>query len=457
MKFINRFSSSRLSAQIFTIFWITILLMLLVVFALQTMDPRKSHALSKTEFDEITNVIALLESRYSDHFDLLSVVDEIDVRPRHKKLRLYVIDESGHMLSHLVGMKRRALEGFVAQSMDAEQPTQQLFGRFMLAGPFSATLAQQKVTIYSGKKWKKPPPLLLQLIDKPVRFLCVVMLISTPLLLTLSWALSQPARRLGLAAKRVAQGEFKPDLSLEKGSKEFQQTGKAFNQMVLSVNNMMSTQQRLLSDISHELRSPLTRLKMANALASRKYGYINELQRIEMETDRLEKMISELLQLSRMQINVHKERETLSLTELFMELLEDAQFEAEQKQKNLQYSVIPTANITGNPQLLMSALENIVRNAIHYATKKVNIDLTTTESHLIIQVEDDGLGVSEHEREAIFRPFYRVSTARDRDSGGAGLGLAIAGNAIAQHSGTIRALAASLGGLQVEITLPINT
>jgi two-component system sensor histidine kinase CpxA len=325
----------------------------------------------------------------------------------------------------------------------------------MVAGPFPLVIAGQELDMYAGFKWDQPPPFILQLFDKPFQLLVVVMLVSTPLLISLAWALSQPARRLEIAAKRVARGQFTPDPKLEKGSVDFQQTGKAFNQMVLSVNNMVSSQQRLLSDISHELRSPLTRLKMANALACRKLGESDELRRIETEADRLERMISELLKLSRMQIDAHQTRENHTVKSLFFDMLEDACFEAEQSEVKLTYNALPKTKLNGNAQLLESAVENIVRNAIHYSNSKVDVHFSTSATSLTILVDDDGPGVEEHERDEIFRPFYRVSTARDRDSGGAGLGLAIASSAVAQHSGSIRALESPSKGLRVEIILPI--
>ncbi len=224
--------------------------------------------------------------------------------------------------------------------------------------------------------------------------------------------------------------------------------------MVLAINQMMSGHQRLLSDISHELRSPLTRLRMANALATRKQGESAELTRIDTEAERLEKMIGELLELSRMQVNSHQVRETHSAETLWDEIIKDAQFEAEQNKKSLSYGSIPDCMITGNPNLLMSAVENIVRNAIHYGHSTIRISFALEKQKLNICVEDDGEGVPEAELNEIFRPFYRVSTTRDRHSGGAGLGLAITESAIRQHNGTIKALRSALGGLKVTISLP---
>ena len=226
--------------------------------------------------------------------------------------------------------------------------------------------------------------------------------------------------------------------------------------MVGSLNTMISGQQRLLSDISHELRSPLTRLRMATALATRKQGESAELSRIDMEAERLEQMISELLELSRIQVNSHQEREKTDAYSLWFDILEDAKFEAEHMNKTLTYSGLAETPIFGNPNLLMSAVENVIRNAIKYGNDVVTVNLTEHDKTLIIHVDDNGEGVPEDELNDIFKPFYRVSTARDRSSGGTGLGLAITESAIHQHSGTIIANKSPLNGLRMTITLPIE-
>lgn len=123
--------------------------------------------------------------------------------------------------------------------------------------------------------------------------------------------------------------------------------------------------------------------------------------------------------------------------------------------KKLRYSEIPERHISGNPKLLMSAVENIIRNAIYYGKDEVQIDIQDKTDTLTITVDDNGDGVPDEELDAIFRPFYRVSTARDRHSGGTGLGLTITESAIRQHSGTIVASRSPQGGLRVSITLPL--
>jgi len=449
-----------LYGRIFAIFWFTMLLVLLSVLSLPHLDPRVARDIPAEHYDKLTRIAKATEKRFAGEDNLGKIVFQLEGPPRSRKdsrPRIYLTDLDGSVLTtkRHSNYKVKAIRNFVTTIDNPDVPKQKLYGHYMVAGPVPVVLANEDLMMYVSVKWNQPPPFLLRLFDKPLQLLLAVMLASTPLLLWLAWALSQPARRLERAAQRVAKGEFEVDPTLEKGTSEFRQAGKSFNQMVEAVNQMISGQQRLLSDISHELRSPLTRLRMANALAIRKQGESQELERIDTEAQRLEQMISELLTLSRMQVDSHITREIQPLSSLWEEILKDAEFEAEQMNKNLTFSAIPDRSISGNPKLLMSALDNIIRNAIYYGKDKVDVQMNVKQDQLTIQVSDNGDGVPEAELESIFRPFYRVSTARDRNSGGTGLGLTITESAIRQHSGTITASRSSLGGLQVEITLPI--
>ena len=428
--------------------------------SLPHLDPRVARDVPAEHYDKLTRIAKATEKRFAGEDNLGKIVFQLEGPPRSRKdsrPRIYLTDLDGSVLTtkRHSNYKVKAIRNFVTTIDNPEVPKQKLYGHYMVAGPVPVVLANEDLMMYVSVKWNQPPPFLLRLFDKPLQLLLAVMLASTPLLLWLAWALSQPARRLERAAQRVAKGEFEVDPTLEKGTSEFRQAGESFNQMVEAVNQMISGQQRLLSDISHELRSPLTRLRMANALAIRKQGESQELERIDTEAQRLEQMISELLTLSRMQVDSHITREIQPLSSLWEEILKDAEFEAEQMSKSLTFSEIPERSISGNPKLLMSALDNIIRNAIYYGKDKVDVQMSVKQDQLTIQVNDNGDGVPEAELESIFRPFYRVSTARDRNSGGTGLGLTITESAIRQHSGTITASRSSLGGLQVEITLPI--
>lgn len=459
---------SNLYGRIFAIFWFTMFLVLLAVLFVKESDPRQNQLIKQNNIERLKYTSERIERRYKDYPSLEAALihyygkkkrDRFDDHEHYRKPKTiaFFTDLNGNLIGPKNRFQQRAVQNFITSLNTLDTPQQRLYGRFMIAGPMPIVIANQDVLLFIAGEWDQTPPFLLRIFEQPITLLLVVMLVSTPLLLWLAYALSQPARRLAAAARRVANGEFIEDPNLEKGSSEFKAAGAAFNQMVLAINQMISGHQRLLSDISHELRSPLTRLRMANALATRKQGESPELSRIDTEAERLEKMISELLELSRMQVNSHQIRETHSASTLWEELLQDAQFEAEQNEKSLSYTALPNCSITGNPSLLMSAVENIVRNAIHYGNSAILINFSVTKLMLTIEVEDDGKGVPENELSDIFKPFYRVSTARDRHSGGAGLGLAITESAIRQHNGSIEASRSALGGLKVTIKLPINS
>lgn len=450
-----------LYGRIFAIFWFTMFLVLMAVLSLPHLDPRKTRDIPAEQYDRLTELKMNIERQFANEDNLARILFKLEApsrSPRDTRPRIFVTDLDGSVLTTQSTREYRskALQNFITSVDLSGKPQQKLYGHFMFAGPIPVTLAKQELLLFVGVKWNQPPPLLLRMFDRPFQLLFAVMIVSTPLLLWLAWALSQPARKLERAAKRVAKGEFVVDPSLEKGTSEFRQAGASFNQMVEAVNQMISGQQRLLSDISHELRSPLTRLRMANALATRKQGESPELTRIDTEAQRLEQMIAELLELSRMQVDSHLNRELQPVSSLWEAILSDAQFEAEQMNKSLLYPALPDCTISGNPKLLMSAVDNIVRNAIYYGKDRIEVSIVESKHHITITVDDNGEGVPEHELEAIFRPFYRVSTARDRHSGGTGLGLTITESAIRQHSGTINAQRSKLGGLCVTITLPLH-
>ncbi|ELV8850315.1 envelope stress sensor histidine kinase CpxA [Vibrio fluvialis] len=450
-----------LYGRIFAIFWFTMMLVVVAVLSLPHLDPRKSRDIPPEGYQRLLEYKDSIEDRFGSETNLARILMILEGNggPQGEgRPRFFLTDQEGNILTTKkhADFKLKALQNFTTSIESVDKPQQRLYGRYMIAGPLPIVLAKRDLLLYVGLRWDEPPPFLLRLFDRPLHLLLAVMVVSTPLLLWLAWALSKPAQRLALAAQRVARGEFVVDPNLEKGTTEFRQAGRSFNQMVEAVNLMISGQQRLLSDISHELRSPLTRLRMANALATRKQGTSTELERIDTEAQRLEQMIGELLELSRMQTNSHLSREVQPLSSLWEELLRDAQFEAEQMHKTLTLDEIPERNISGNPKLLMSALENIVRNAIHYGQDKIEVHFSATAQQLTVTVEDNGEGVPESELDEIFRPFYRVSTARDRHSGGTGLGLAITESAIRQHSGEIAASRSRLGGLKVQFTLPLD-
>jgi two-component system sensor histidine kinase CpxA len=183
-------------------------------------------------------------------------------------------------------------------------------------------------------------------------------------------------------------------------------------------------------------------------------GMLKAIDRIEVEKERLNDMIGQLLMLSRLEANQVFEFSRVDLNMLLQRLSVDATFEAESKRKRISFIEHDTAIIEGNRELLLRAIENVVRNAIHYASRHIQVSLTTAGGVIILCVEDDGPGVAEDELEQLFYPFYRLSAARDRHTGG--VGLAIARQAVQSHVGKISAKNTPEGGLSVCIQLPFQ-
>ena len=238
--------------------------------------------------------------------------------------------------------------------------------------------------------------------------------------------------------------------------------GKAFDGMAERIHELLTSQQRLMGDISHELRSPLQRLDVALTLARK--GCTPEaaafLDRAGKDAERMNEMIGQILALSYAELYP---RETLGapvdLGPLLEEIAEDARFEGAAEGKTATASIMPDLmEIHGEEQMLRSAVENVIRNALRATPPggAVEIHAEVLGEEIVVSVRDQGPGVPEEELTRIFRPFYRLDASRDRKSGGTGLGLAIAERAVRCHGGTIVAHNAPFGGLVVEIALPLR-
>ncbi|MFL6468828.1 MAG: ATP-binding protein [Pyrinomonadaceae bacterium] len=271
--------------------------------------------------------------------------------------------------------------------------------------------------------------------------------------------LTAPLGKLSEATRRLAGGDLAARVASRVGRRrdEFADLAKDFDNMAARIESLIDSQQILTRDISHELRSPLARMNVALELARKKASpeALPLLDRIENESNRLNEMISRILTLSRLETGGEDFSKTkLDLAELVRDIAADAEFEASGKGKEVRADIINECNVKGNENLLRSAIDNVVRNAIRYTADatKVNLSLTTNNGHATVTVQDHGGGVPQSELENLFRPFYRVGEARERKTGGTGLGLAIAQRAVAVHGGTITAVNVD-DGLEVKIIL----
>jgi two-component system sensor histidine kinase CpxA len=227
--------------------------------------------------------------------------------------------------------------------------------------------------------------------------------------------------------------------------------------MAERIQILLSAERRLLQDVSHELRSPLTRLDVAVdlALSSDKPGDL--LARIKRDISRLSVLVDELLQLTRAEGDpAAHQMEEVRLDDLVHGLTEDCALEAEARGCRISLGPQEPCCVIGEPELLRRAVENVVRNAIRHAPDgtAVEIALEPRDSAAAVKVRDHGPGVPDDCLGMIFEPFFRVDGHRSRASGGTGLGLAIARRAIDLHQGRITAQNAN-PGLLVTIELPL--
>jgi two-component system, OmpR family, sensor histidine kinase CpxA len=279
--------------------------------------------------------------------------------------------------------------------------------------------------------------------------------------------LSTPLRVLQNAARRLAEGDLNVRVAPELGARkdEIGQLAVDFDSMAARLQDLLDSHQRLLRDISHELRSPLTRLRVALELARQRSGPQAEdaIHRIEKESDRLNSLIAQLLTLARLERGLDGEsREVVDLRELLEDVVADANFEAGSETCTEHYEDSVPLFVEGHPELLRSAIENVIRNAVRHTLEGSRVEVTLSmdpsakDATAVIRIRDHGPGIPEEELSKVFRPFYRTSEARDRHTGGAGLGLAIAWRAVQVHAGSITAQNASGGGLLVQIRLPLK-
>lgn len=280
----------------------------------------------------------------------------------------------------------------------------------------------------------------------------------------LAWYISKPIRNLRSAFEAAAAGNLETRVGAVMGKRrdELADLGRDFDLMAGKLRVLMDGQRRLLHDVSHELRSPLARLQAAIGLARQRPEKIeSSMVRIERESVRMDKLVGELLTLSRLEAGViGAMSEEIPMGELIAGIVDDARFEAENNGKTVESSGSCEAIVSGRSELLHRAIENVVRNAVKHtaggSSVMVETRLDAQQHRLRISILDHGPGVREAELNAIFEPFFRGSWA-DKDSDGHGLGLAIARRVVAAHGGSIQATNRMEGGLHVEIALPLHT
>lgn len=301
----------------------------------------------------------------------------------------------------------------------------------------------------------------------PFRLL-VLLVVSGLVCYGLARQLTRRLREIRRASRRLAEGDLAVRIGPQLGDMDDEATALArdLDQMAERIDALLGAQQRLLRDVSHELRSPLARLTIALELARQETkGDAAEFHdRIAREADLLGQLIGEILTLTRLEGEAKAQRraDALDLSELLREVAEDADFEARPTQRRVEVISGDRITLEGYAEILRRAVENVVRNAVRFApvesSVEVRLERALVEGRPMarLDVRDRGPGVPEGHLQDIFQPFFRVSESRDRRSGGSGVGLAITARAVRLHGGSVSARNASGGGLVVSIALPLT-
>jgi len=276
--------------------------------------------------------------------------------------------------------------------------------------------------------------------------------------------ITRPLRELREAAGRIAGGQFQARVSpgLGRRGDEIALLARDFDQMAQRIEGLITAQRNLLGDVSHELRSPLSRLIVALGILKRcppeKAAEYHE--RIKLEADRLDRLIGQLLTLTRLESGADASpRETFNLANLVDEIVADGDFEGRVRGRRVQILASEACSIRGLVEPLRSAIENVIRNALRYAPEATSVEITLRTSsdvkEILLTVRDHGPGVPAGMLREIFLPFRRNIGDAESPSDGAGLGLAITDRVVRLHGGRVEACNAPDGGLVVEVALPL--
>ncbi len=438
---------NRLSVRVFVTIWLSMALIISLTLFIPRFDQRR--VLLTPEKEQIfyaTKVSHMLFSipsdRYLDYKDdaqLLAIPDEISERYN-----------AIHRLSD------EEIINFIVNTLPTGKTYQQEINGREIIGPIRFN--NDPNAYYLSVKALHQSYYLNRLYDAPVLIFILMLLISLPFAGILSWSLSLPMKNLRKATERISKGDWSVDKYLEsRGPIEYRYLAKSLNHMIETLNAARHEKNRLFANLSHELRTPLTRIHLANSLIRIKNidAVTNEVKRINDNLLLVEDRIQAMLALSKQTILNHDLVETLDLSELLTPLLEDAAFEAVENNKELLFDSIPDTKIEVNAELFHSGLENIIRNAIHYASSKIVFSVKVIDQQLMINVHDDGPGILEKDLPQIFEPFYRGDRPEGfQDYGGSGLGLAIVNQMVQSHRGTVKA--ENDHGLSITIQIPLS-
>ena len=291
----------------------------------------------------------------------------------------------------------------------------------------------------------------------------IALLVSGIVSWFLATAISGPVRKLRHATVALAGGDLDVRIAESVGKRrdELGMLARDFDSMAENLQRAATRQIELSRNISHELRSPLARMRVAVELAKQKHGDMPEFERLDSEAERLDALIGQILSYTKLDASPDTDPEPIDLADLIKEVVENVNYEckAEGIDGISVVARIDASPITpGHVDAMISAIENIVRNAVHHSPpeSEVKIHLSQDDENALIDVRDSGPGVDDEDLRRLFEPFFRTrESAESKNARGTGLGLAIAKRAVGVNGGTISARNHPDGGLLVRISLPL--
>lgn len=440
--------------KIFLWFWLTMIAMLVTLFLAFaiTVDPSDFLSERRALFRELEIAARKMEllSRTSVHLPI----------PRFPGSGYYLFDTEGNILGS-ASISEELISAY-NKTRNLSDPTITFRRGVVVVGPQRITLNDAPYELYLTKEM----PMLVhwrvqQVIARQWHLIILALGVSFFLCVVLARYLVGPIRNLQRASRKLARG----NLSARVGGKvarrrdELGELARDFDHMAEQVGSLVFSKERLLRDVSHELRSPLTRLQISLALARRKTPDAEaEHARIEREIERLDQLIGQIIHFSRIQHNMaNMTCEKLALEGMLKKLVDDGNFEAQARDKAVVLKETAKIELVVVREFLSSAVENIIRNAIRFTPEgsEVEVRLFRENDVALIRIRDYGPGVPEETLDDLFEPFFRVDETRGKENDGTGLGMTIASTAVSQHNGSIAARNAH-PGLEVTLRLPLR-
>jgi two-component system, OmpR family, sensor histidine kinase CpxA len=452
--------------KIFLWFWLAMILVSSTLI-LSVVTTHSEFTANRTEqFDKIlTSLVAARAADLLEDHGMGALADYLSSLQQTLNWQAYLFDDEGkEILSQPTPPEAETIAQSALQTNDA---------KYLISG--SRKFVAKRTTGSTGTRYvfvsESQIPSVTSVLQAPLDVQItrgiIVVLVAGFVCFWLARSITKPVRELSVATHQLADGSLDARVgeSVTGKQDEVAQLGRDFNHMAEQIESLMASQRRLITDISHELRSPLARLSVALGIARRSVDRDPRaaLDRIELESERLNELIGSLLHLSRLEAGTEMmDSEPFALDQLVREIALDADFEARSRNRGVNVVAAEHCVATGKRDLLRSAVENVIRNALRYTAEGTSVEVSLAcernsfAGQAVIRVRDHGKGVPQESLVNIFTPFYRVGDSRERSSGGSGLGLSIADRAIRLHGGSVRAENCPDGGLLVEARLPLT-